>query len=85
MYVNPPPVFATYLWVVPDGQSLFCALWKSPGSIGGRNGFIFRIFSCWAAIRLEGEMSHNISEVNLGFGHFIRDSLEGFQGDAAGY
>ena len=30
-------------------------------------------------------MFHDLSEVDLGFGHFRRDCLEGFQGDAYGY
>ena len=85
MHVNHPPVFARDLWVVPDGLMLFCALRKIAGGLGGRTGFIYRIISCWAAIRREGEMFHDLSEVNLGFGHFRRDCLEGSQGDAAGY
>ena len=36
-------------------------------------------------IHWEGEMFHDMSEVDLGFGHFRHDRLEGFQGDAAGY
>ena len=64
---------------------LFHALRHIVSGIGGRTGFIFRIISLWAAIRWEGEMFHDLYEVDLGFGHFRCDWLEGFQGDAAGY
>ena len=48
-------------------------------------GLFSELFFCWASIRWEGEMFHDLSEVNLGFGHFRREYLEVFQGDTAGY
>ena len=84
MHVDPPPVFARNLQVFPDGPILFCALQKISGGIEGHNGFISWIISCWAAILWKREMFHDLSEVNLGFGHFRRDFLEGFQVDDAG-
>ena len=84
MHVNPPPVLARYLWFVPAGPMLFCALRKIPGGIGGCTGFISWIVSWWYVICWEGEIFHDLSEVNLVFSPFRRDCLEGFQGDAAG-
>ena len=85
MHVNPPPVFARDLRVVPDGPMFFCALRKIAGSLRGRTSIISLIISHWADIHWEGDMFHDMSEINLCFSHFRRNWLEGFQGDAAGY
>ena len=85
MYVNPPTVFVRDLWVVPAVLMLFCALRQIAGDIRGCTGFIYRIISCWDAIHWEGDMFHDMSELESGFGHSRREFLEGFQGDATGY
>ena len=59
--------------VVPAGLVLFCTLWKFSGGLRGRIGFISQNISCWAAIPWEGEMFHDLSELDLGFGHFVND------------
>ena len=82
MHVNPPNVFVRDLQVVPAGPMLFCALRKVSGVLGGRTGFISQIISLLAAISWEGNMFHDLSLLNLGFGHLRRDLLEGFQVDA---
>ena len=74
---------------VPPGHSnwpdalLFLA--KIAVGLGGRTGFISQIIPRWAAILWEGEIFHDLSEVNLVFLHFRCDWLEVFQGDASGY
>ena len=85
MYIDLPPVFARDPRVIPPGPMLFCALRKISGCIGWCTGFIYQIISCWDSICWEGEMFHDMSELDLGFGHFRRDWLEGLQVDAAGY
>ena len=85
MHVDPHPVFARDLWVIPSGPLMFCALRKIPDGLRGRTRFISRIISHWYVILWEGEMFHDLSEVKLCFGHFRRDCLEGFQCDVAGY
>ena len=85
MYFDPPPVFARDLRVVPASPVLFFFLWEIDGGLRGRTSFISRIISCWAVIWWEGEVSHDLSGLHLGFGHFRNDCLEVFQGDAAGY
>ena len=61
MHVEPPPIFARDIRVVPAGPMLFCALRKSSSGIGGRTGFIYRIISRWAVIRWEGDIFHDLS------------------------
>ena len=82
---NPPSCLCKGPRVVPAGPMLFCALQKISGGIGGGTRFIYLIISHWAAIRWEGYMFHDLSEVDLGFEHLRCDCLEIFQGDAAGY
>ena len=85
MHEEPPPIFTREPWVVPYGTMLFCALLNIDGGIAGHTIFFSWIISCWAAIRWEGEMFYDLSEVDLGFGHFMRYCLEVLQGDASGY
>ena len=85
MHDNPPKVFAWDPRVVPSGPILSFALRHFSGGLGGRTRFISRITSHWDYIHWEGEMIHDLSEVDFFFGHFICDCLEGFQGDANGY
>ena len=73
MHVNPPPVFARDLRVVPDGPMFFCALRKIAGSLRGRTSIISLIISHWADIHWEGDMFHDMSEINLCFSHFRRN------------
>ena len=64
---------------------LFYPIRKIAGGIRGCNIFISWIILRWAAIRSEGEMFHDLYELNLGFGHFRRDWLKLLQGHAAGH
>ena len=73
MNINPTPVFERDLRVVPAGPMLFCASRKISGGIWVQTGFISRIISRLDAILWEVEMFHDLSEVNLGFGHFRCD------------
>ena len=52
--------------VVPSITVIFCTLWHISGGIGGGNGFVYQIISYWDDIRWEGEMLHDLSEVDLG-------------------
>ena len=82
---DPPPIFPRHPCIVTAVLMLFCDLQRLAGGLGGITGFIYHIISHWDAIRWEGDMFHDLSEVDLGFGHFRRDYLEGFHGDASGY
>ena len=73
MHGEPPPVFTREPGVVTAGTMLFCALRRFVGDLGGHAIFIIQIISCWASIRWEGEMFHDLYEVELGFGHLRRD------------
>ena len=84
MHVYPPPIFASYFWFVPYGTVLFYALWKFSGGLIGCAGFISQTVSRWYSILCEGDMFHDLSEVNLSSVHFRRDCLKVLQGDAEG-
>ena len=82
---NPTTIFASDPQVVLAVTMLFCAVQHISSGLRGLTGFILRIISHWDAIHWEGEMFYDLSEVDLGFGHFMRYCLEVLQGDASGY
>ena len=66
IHVNPSPIFARDPHVVTDGMILFFALRKLTSGLRGHTGFIYLTIYYWDDIRWEGEMLHDLSEVDLG-------------------